>query len=53
MYDLMNRDNIAASFDKENNRWNLLHQYSELPLGRFEINRWLEDGFPNGGGRYG
>ena len=53
VYNLMNGDIITASFDKENNRWNVLHQYSELPLGRFEINRWLEDGFPDGGGRYG
>lgn len=43
MYYLMNKDIIAASFDKENNRWNLLQQNSELPLGRFEINGWLED----------
>ena len=43
MYDLMNKDMIAASFDKKNNNWILLQQNSRLPLGRFEINEWLED----------
>ncbi len=43
MYDLMNKEVIAASFHKKNNRWNLLQQNTELPLGKFEINRWLED----------
>lgn len=43
MYYLMNKDVIVASFTKENNRWNLLQQNSKLPLGRFEINEWLED----------
>lgn len=43
MYYLMNKDTIAASFHKENNRWKLLRQDAELPLGRFEINGWLED----------
>lgn len=40
---LMNKDTIAASFEKKNNKWNLIHQNAELPLGRFEINEWLED----------
>ncbi|MCM1188206.1 MAG: hypothetical protein NC541_02795 [bacterium] len=40
---LMNKDTIVASFEKKNNRWNLIHQNAELPLGRFEINEWLED----------
>ncbi len=43
MYDLMNKDTIAASFHKKNNRWNLSKQYTRLPLGKFEINGWLED----------
>ena len=43
MYYLMNKDIIVASFDKKNGRWNLLQQNAELPLGRFEINGWLED----------
>ena len=43
MYDLMNKDVFVASFDKENNRWHLLQQNSQLPLGRFEINEWLGD----------
>ena len=32
MYDLMNKDMIAASFDKKNNNWILLQQNSRLPL---------------------
>lgn len=43
MYYLMNKDVIAASFRKENGRWNLLRQDDRLPLGKFEINEWLED----------
>ena len=43
MYYLMNKDAVAASFHKENSRWMLLRQDAELPLGRFEINTWLED----------
>ena len=43
MFYLMNKDMIAASFDKKNNKWNLVQQNTELPLGRFEINEWLED----------
>jgi len=39
----MNKDVVAASVDKEHNKWKLLQQKAELPLGRFEINRWLED----------
>lgn len=43
MYYLMNKDVIAASLCKENNRWNLSCQKAELPVGKFEINGWLED----------
>lgn len=39
----MNKDIIAASIHKENNLWKLSHQNSELPIGNFEINDWLED----------
>lgn len=40
---LMNKDVVVAPFDKKNNRWNLLQQRAELPLGNFELNSWLED----------
>lgn len=40
---LMNKDVVVASFDKRNNKWILLQQSAELPLGRFELNGWLED----------
>lgn len=43
MYYLMNKDVFVASFNKENNRWKLLQQNAEFPLGKFEINGWLED----------
>ncbi len=43
MYDLMNKDIIAASFRKKNGKWHLLKQNTVLPLGKFEINEWLED----------
>lgn len=43
MYHLMNKDIIAASFHKKNDKWQILQQNTELPLGRFEINGWLED----------
>ena len=43
MYQLMNKNVIAASFQKENNRWHFVKQNAELPLGKFEINGWLED----------
>lgn len=43
MYYLMNKDVIAAAFGKKDGKWNLLHQYAELPLGRFDLNHWLED----------
>ncbi len=43
MYYLMNKDVIAASLCKANNRWNLSRQKAELPVGKFEINSWLED----------
>lgn len=43
MFYLMNKDTIVASLEKKNNKWNLIHQNAELPLGRFEINEWLED----------
>ncbi|MCM1543651.1 MAG: hypothetical protein NC121_20695 [Blautia sp.] len=43
MFYLMNKDTIVASFEKKNNKWNLIHQNAELPLGKFEINEWLED----------
>lgn len=40
---LMNKDVVVASFDKENSRWALLQQNAEFPLGKFELNDWLED----------
>lgn len=40
---LMNKDIVAASFEKRNGKWHLLRQNAELPLGRFELNGWLED----------
>lgn len=43
MFYLMNKDMMVASFDKKNNKWQLMRQNAELPLGRFEINGWLED----------
>lgn len=43
MFYLMNKDTIVASLEKKNNKWNLIHQNAELPLGKFEINEWLED----------
>ncbi|MCM1468328.1 MAG: hypothetical protein NC086_09280 [Alistipes sp.] len=43
MYYLMNKDVIVASFYKENGRWKLSQPNSQLPLGKFEINDWLED----------
>lgn len=43
MYYLMNKDIVTAVFCKRNNEWQLLQQNAELPLGRFEINEWLED----------
>ncbi len=43
MYYLMNKDVPAACFDKRNNKWALQHEYSGLPIGKFEINDWIED----------
>lgn len=43
MYYLMNQDTKVASFNMENNRWHLLQQYSEFPLGKFDVGEWLED----------
>lgn len=43
MYYLMNKNAIAASFQRGHNRWHLTAQNAELPLGKFEINGWLED----------
>lgn len=43
MYYLMNKDVVAAAFYKEANRWKLFQQNTKLPLGKFEINGWLED----------
>lgn len=43
MFYLMNKDIIVADFDKKKDKWNLSHQYAELPLGKFEVNSWLED----------
>lgn len=43
MFYLMNKNVIAATFDKKNDKWTLLHQNTELPLGKFELNNWLED----------
>ena len=40
---LMNKDVVVASFEKKNSKWNLLQQNTELPLGKFELNNWLED----------
>ncbi len=40
---LMNKDAIVASFSKKNSKWDLLQQNAELPLGKFELNSWLED----------
>lgn len=34
---------IVASFYQKDNKWVLLQQNTEFPLGRFEINQWLED----------
>lgn len=42
MFYLMNKDVIAASFDKKDGKWDLLHQNTELPLGKFQLNHWLE-----------
>lgn len=43
MYYIMNKDVTVAAFDKRNHRWALLHKYSKLPMGKFEINDWIED----------
>lgn len=43
MYYLMNKDVPAACFDKRDNKWALQHEYSGLPIGKFEINDWIED----------
>lgn len=43
MYYLMNKDTVAAFIDKNNGQWKLWQQRSELPVGNFEINKWLED----------
>ena len=43
MYLLMNKDVIVANLGKRNNKWVLSHQNSEFPIGKFEINDWIED----------
>ena len=43
MFYLMNKDVIAATFDKKDGKWDLLRQNAELPLGKFQLNHWLED----------
>lgn len=43
MYYIMNKDVTVAAFDKRNHRWSLLHKDSKLPIGKFEINDWIED----------
>ena len=42
-YYLMNKDVICTTFDKIGNNWTITGKVDTLPLGQFEINRWLED----------
>lgn len=43
MYYLMNKDIITAFIIKKDGRWKLSHKNAALPIGKFEINEWLED----------
>lgn len=43
MYYLMNKNIRTASIIEKDGRWELLHQDTVLPIGKFEINGWLED----------
>lgn len=43
MYYLMNKDTVVAYIVKQDDKWTLTQQFSELPIGNFEINSWLED----------
>lgn len=43
MYYLMNKNIRTASIIEKDGRWELLHQDAVLPIGKFEINGWLED----------
>lgn len=43
MYYLMNKNIRTASIIEKDGRWKLLHQDAVLPIGKFEINGWLED----------
>lgn len=43
MYDLMNKDVVAAKIHKGQDGWYVAHPQAALPAGKFEINDWLED----------
>ena len=43
MYDLMNKDVVAAKIHKGQDGWDVAHPQAALPAGKFEINDWLED----------
>ncbi len=43
MYYLMNKDIITASIIEKDGKWELSHRNAVLPIGNFEITKWLED----------
>jgi len=43
LYDLMNKDVVAAKIHKGQDGWYVAHPQAALPAGKFEINDWLED----------
>ena len=43
MYYLMNKDIVTASISRKDGIWELSKRNAALPVGKFEINNWLED----------